>query len=1230
MPHTIALKIGHQNIHGNGELKLSHDDLVTKIKLHHIFGCQETKLGKNSPCPDIEGYTKFRSERKKKAKRIAGGAVLYIKKYISKGVTKLSSRSNQHGDVIWVKLDKNFFGLEQNVLICYAYVVPTAKKEAFELLRNEIETNSHKGVITILGDLNSRLGHKLIKHFNITIKDDQSVIKKELPVPARSSKDKTINSNGRKLHKIATDFDLIPANGSIMGDLEGEFTCIAWNGISCNDMFLFHRSMLHRINYFRVADSFDWYSDHKSVSVSLRVNIAYESSNNDKGLWKSFTSLSMDWNDENIDKFRRALTSDSVKEDLYNFTKTDFDSADLAAAELSNILSKVLGKVFKNRKSRSKKKSKKAPRDNFSAYVQSAKRNFKNARRKFSDNVFDATRRQIFIRERRKYKQAIYISKKLEKEHKISKIAGLELSDPKSFWKELKALISPKDNAVDLIDKEEWSSHFTNLLNVPQASDTDQQFLDYIKTSLPTIERESLSCPNNFLNRNIDKSDLEKSVKDLKMNKSSYLDNISNEVIKHGLDSLEVPLITLYNKIISMGTFPKIWSDGIIVPLHKKDDKLDTNNYRGIVISSCLGKLLLRILTKRIDEYMTESGLWSINQCGFKKDHRTEDNLFLIRSLFEKYVKNGKKKVYIAFVDFSKFFDKINRHMLLYKLLKNGITGNVYNIIKNIYENTTYRIRIGEELSPVFDAHNGVKQGCCLSPTLSNIFQNDIHDIFDDDCDPISIGSVILNSLSWADDLIIASLSKEGLQNSLNRLQAYCQRWGLEVNILKTKIMVLANKHEKVEITYNGNLLEQVRSMAYLGFEIADNGNMTATINDRISKANKVGNMVLHALRTNKNVSTSLALSIYNKQISPILLYGCAIWSSPRNSNLVYIENQPEHVNTRKRMNEIFSEILDRKVSFEYARRVGKYVQGQKRRILVKLKNLDDKHEILRNSGHYSFVNFTPPLYSDIDKVQFKFCKSSLNISKYASNTAVCYELGLTPIQHKAHSQVIKYFLRLENGTKNTLLNECYSEVKTLNLEWYQGVQNLLSVNGFGSTWLNPEAASIKYFHKSFCRRLDDQFIQNLRNKINTSDRFDLLRTIMQDNDSFRCQKYIKLIKNPSVREIFTKLRINFNTLEYSKHLIGKSESQGICQQCDKNVTENPRHLLFECETYSDLRQPLLSNIVSEDNKFDLDQLSERELMLYIFDLRCPSNCIKAVCGLVHKLYNARNALCGL
>ena len=97
--------------------------------------------------------------------------------------------------------------------------------------------------------------------------------------------------------------------------------------------------------------------------------------------------------------------------------------------------------------------------------------------------------------------------------------------------------------------------------------------------------------------------------------------------------------------------------------------------------------------------------------------------------------------------------------MMLYKLLKNGIVGKLYNIIKSIYSNTGYTIRIGDHLSPMFQASNGLKQGCCLSPILSNIFQNDLHEIFDESCDPLLIGSTSLNGLSWADDLVLSSLS---------------------------------------------------------------------------------------------------------------------------------------------------------------------------------------------------------------------------------------------------------------------------------------------------------------------------------------------------------------------------------------------------------------------------------------------------------------------------------------
>ena len=192
------------------------------------------------------------------------------------------------------------------------------------------------------------------------------------------------------------------------------------------------------------------------------------------------------------------------------------------------------------------------------------------------------------------------------------------------------------------------------------------------------------------------------------------------------------------------------------------------NNYRGLIISSCIGKLFLRVVAKRIEEFISASGKWCVNQCGFKSDHRTEDSLFIINTLFDSYIKQQDKKLYVAFVDFSKFVDKINRTYLLYKLLKYGITGKTYDIIKSMFANTGYRVRVSDHLSPRFIASLGVKRGCCLSPMLSNIFQNDLHDIFKTgNCDPVMLGDMNLNSLSWADDLMIYRPSQKVYRNVL-------------------------------------------------------------------------------------------------------------------------------------------------------------------------------------------------------------------------------------------------------------------------------------------------------------------------------------------------------------------------------------------------------------------------------------------------------------------------------
>ena len=199
-----------------------------------------------------------------------------------------------------------------------------------------------------------------------------------------------------------------------------------------------------------------------------------------------------------------------------------------------------------------------------------------------------------------------------------------------------------------------------------------------------------------------------------------------------------------------------------------------------------------------------------------------------------------------------------------------------------MYSATRYRVKIVNSISPSFLATSGVKQGCSLSPLLSNIYQDDLHKNFDSSCDPVKIGDVPLNSISWADDLLLLSTSKGGLQQSLEKLKAFCWKWGLVVNTEKTKTMVLSKQtYTPACFKYGGAPLQAAKNINHLGFVISYNGKYRNLINDRVMKAKMVSNMVLQALSTNKNVSVRLALSLFDKQITPILLYGCPIWSLP-------------------------------------------------------------------------------------------------------------------------------------------------------------------------------------------------------------------------------------------------------------------------------------------------------------------------------------------------------------
>ena len=149
-----------------------------------------------------------------------------------------------------------------------------------------------------------------------------------------------------------------------------------------------------------------------------------------------------------------------------------------------------------------------------------------------------------------------------------------------------------------------------------------------------------------------------------------------------------------------------------------------------------------------------------------------------------------------------------------------------------------------------------------------------------------------MNSLSWADDLVLLSTSPQGLQKCLDKLNQYAYKWGLAVNSAKTKCMVMGSGSDDNIFHYDNNILEKVNKFKYLGIQISHNGKMKHAIEDRFTRANRALFMLKSAMSTSSGViDIGLIMKLFDRQITPILTYGCVIWGLQRTYNYLYMEN---------------------------------------------------------------------------------------------------------------------------------------------------------------------------------------------------------------------------------------------------------------------------------------------------------------------------------------------------
>uniref|UniRef100_A0A0G4F0N4 Reverse transcriptase domain-containing protein n=1 Tax=Chromera velia CCMP2878 TaxID=1169474 RepID=A0A0G4F0N4_9ALVE len=194
-------------------------------------------------------------------------------------------------------------------------------------------------------------------------------------------------------------------------------------------------------------------------------------------------------------------------------------------------------------------------------------------------------------------------------------------------------------------------------------------------------------------------------------------------------------------------------------------------------------------------------------QLGFRRGVGTREAFASLSSLILQS-KHKRKPLIAAFVDFSKAFDTVLREKMLQRLKDEGVSQADIHMIHSMYCNVTARVDGGDKC---LSEGAGVKQGDPLSPLLFLLFINNLHKALSSEnqqqsgnegrsaLKPVKLSSTLIESIGYADDLVLFAHSAADLQERLQRLEVYCNEHGLTVNLKKTKILRLSSPDPLIE-----------------------------------------------------------------------------------------------------------------------------------------------------------------------------------------------------------------------------------------------------------------------------------------------------------------------------------------------------------------------------------------------------------------------------------------------
>ena len=416
-----------------------------------------------------------------------------------------------------------------------------------------------------------------------------------------------------------------------------------------------------------------------------------------------------------------------------------------------------------------------------------------------------------------------------------------------------------------------WATHFQRLAAPMENDRFDSEYKEMVDLDVmaiaATCETEGRPIPPVQL------KEVHAAMKRLKNNKAADIMGLTSEHFKMGGCDLTEFLTSFLNYIISTKKVSAVLKEGILTPIFKKGDTSDPGNYRGITVTPVLLKILEHILNARHNEIFisTQSRL----QRGFTEGCSSLNAAVILTECVLE-ASHNKQDLWVTTLDTQKAFDVVDHGSLLRRLYLDGIEGDDWLLVRDMYSDCSSRIKWAGGISHPINITQGVRQGGVLSTGHYKRYDNPILLHLEQRYTGAKIGSIGIPHVTVADDVALLSWFRSEMQVMVWDVEDNAGRERFIVNPSKSHALkYLSNKRKENDediFMYNKKIKDS-KSATHLG--IVRNVNGKPDIEQKINLGRKTAYSLMGAgFHGGGGLKPSQNGYIWSTFVVPRLLYG--------------------------------------------------------------------------------------------------------------------------------------------------------------------------------------------------------------------------------------------------------------------------------------------------------------------------------------------------------------------